>query len=306
MKDHPEFAASGKAYYKNIFELLREQYVNRNYKYELIIIGDYIMPRLSKTKYQSSIITSLLYYLEIMYYEPISNLLRSHQFGRAKKYASRLNAIMKLVDIPPLGVVDPYTQERLNKLILLNILMTNAKTLFSDVETVSILHDAIDEGFESWSYTSEISTRSKIQTLHKKLENNPTSDIYKMVSYWDGVYLLRQKDYQKAWERFRESGSNHILSELREASILMQARCLFWLYIDTFDSLRCPQSETQLLPISGEIWNSSFIPIYKKTTNILSILKENSTNSNYQNDIVEYINKVEDKKKELSRYVSDY
>ena len=314
LKEYPNHFDLTNSNYDSIFDLLREMYVNDDTKREILIFQEYIKPKLMKEDYISSLISPLFYYLETMYEEPIIELLKHKQFGRAAKYAERLNAIITTIDFPPLGVIDPYTQKRLNNLILLGMISSNSETLYSNIDTCLLLLLPLSVGFRQQPiYTNDQrATNIKNIILERldQLAKYPNSNIYKLLLYWKGIYLIKSKKlksekYRQAWIVFRESASNHTVVELRQASLLMQARCVFWLFIDeVYDRLRYPSDiPSGLYSLSQKDWDL-FLVAYKKSYNILMLLKENIIYSNYKSDINDYIKQIELKKEELSKYVA--
>lgn len=203
--------------YGSLFDILRHLYVKGRYADEYEALEFWIHSYNANKKFSTANQARLLKYVEELYVEPIKDCLTNYQFSRALWLAGEAVRRIRLVNTPPLYAVDPYLRERINKILTVEALLSKPTLCFKYAKEVIALLEISMENFPE-------SSKSVLEKLTSDVDFLP------LKNYWMGVYEFRSQDYSRANKYFSEASTIKGNYKLRDLSLLMQARCLFWAY----------------------------------------------------------------------------
>lgn len=211
VKNNPDisFKVSGKQFsdfdhllnYLEFISAKKEIYNASKYYYhktdEKFLAADKILDHLDK-HYIASIRTSIA----------IGNI------GRAKQSVKDAYRIFSIIDTPPFGGVNSYSQHIINKILLLNTIFNDDELTNFDGENLLKIYDFIFNDFDDNNY----------HVVDEMLLNAKYQDI---LLYWKGVYFFRKYQWEEAKKLFNEGEVNSSNLYLKDLAILMQARCIY-------------------------------------------------------------------------------
>jgi hypothetical protein len=154
-----------------------------------------------------------LSFIETVYTDPLLDCLDQALFAKAKWLSSEASRRAKLLDMQ--SSPDEYARGRMNEILLYEALFWEPKFVYANVPQVRLLYEITRDGFQP-------SEREKINQLPV------TGPVSFFRQYWLGIYDFREGKFASAQERFTSASLVPENPKLRELSVLMQARCIFW------------------------------------------------------------------------------
>ena len=274
--------------YDNLYYLLLELHISGHMSYEAHIINNAIIPKIKENNFDSYYLTKLMYYFDTIYLKPILIFIENYQYGRAKKLISRLLDFVKKLDSPPLNKLDQYTLERINKLLLLEIALSNSLHAFIDVNFFNEVIKMINYNLDPYYFSKTINIANKI-TKSRSFEGSDYADFLK---YIIGVLHFREKNYETALVYLKQISNKKGNVHLHQLSNLMTARIYFWKFESIFYGIESHNKYELVFDIEPTMRKIEKLKILRnKTKKILSEIHY----KNYKNDVYIYMEQMEEK-----------
>lgn len=205
----------------------------------------------------------LLNYLENVYVIPGRQCLRSNQFARAKRMFKEASKRIRLIDLPPLNIVDPYSMMRINRILLMEAFTWNVPSLYRAPAKARAVMDGLFRGIDP----EDIPNIEGIVW---------TPDLEPARLYLCGLIYFHRKDWGDAWDAFSKSEKLQSTSPLKDLTILMKVRCVFWAHEkDTLNSLHrimlnagLSQSNVSILKLIQSCESQERTPTYVRDISI--------------------------------------
>lgn len=157
----------------------------------------------------------ILWHIEYYLVGPALEMFNRHEYGRAATFMHRAARILALFDIPT--QIESETQWRINKIYLLESMLSEPQNIFANPEEAAVIIQAIVGDLNDKSFR-DIEEKVSSKFLDKQKQ------------YLLGVQLFRRGFYDDAYEKFSLSGASRSIY-IRELSNLMKIRCLYWLIV---------------------------------------------------------------------------
>ena len=218
--------------------------------------------------------SDFLDYLETIYLKPLHNCLLNYQIDRCIFLTTRAFELLQIYNLPLFFA--EKTQIRINRILLLRAIFSNADIIMSNREDLFFLFDLIDNNFP------QNKLLGVIDRLEKVKEN---AKLYGIYNYMLGVYYFRDYNYLQAEFFFNNtiSNSNALTKNL---SYLMIGRCFFRLY--DLGELNKKTTLNKLKEVEVKISNPNYrsdINDYKLRiefgTNMIDSYRENKSSDDY-------------------------
>jgi hypothetical protein len=154
-----------------------------------------------------------LSFIETVYTEPLLDCLDQALFAKAKWLSSEGARRAKLLDMQ--SSPDESARRYMNEILLYEALFWEPKFVYANVPQVRLLYEVTRNGYQP-------PEREKINQLPA------TGPVSFFRQYWLGIYDFREGRFASAQEKFTSAALIPDNPKLRELSMLMQARCIFW------------------------------------------------------------------------------
>ncbi|MBO9573967.1 MAG: hypothetical protein J7497_17395, partial [Chitinophagaceae bacterium] len=179
-----------------------------------------------------------LKYLEESYYVTAIELTNTGQYSKAKWYADELVKRIDMVDFRPLHFLTYRERYFVNESYLLQMLLADPEGCIMDKAAVQkLLPEKLTQVWEVIKDQEDRSAQTKaFLREHRSILNEHRSPYLRdFKRYCEGMLLFHQNLYDIAFEIFEELSSSSKVKSIRDFSVLLQARCIYWGYMEEKD-----------------------------------------------------------------------
>ncbi|UJX39320.1 hypothetical protein K9F62_11320 [Desulfovibrio sp. JY] len=217
----------------------------------------------------------MLIYIHQTYQDPALDCFLNKQSYRAHILINHASTILKISNPPPLN--NSITE--INDILLTDLLFSNPAYMTFFYNDIFIFLKLALSDFPPNHYDD----------LQK---TNRTGLLKNFYHYWEGVYLLRDDNYDDAYKNFSEAAKTQN-PKLKNASILMKGRVLFWKYFKKYKEY---EKSSGLNEKQATLAKQNIDTERDNTISILTNLSQELTEKSYRSDLSYYVSKVKDNK----------
>jgi serine/threonine-protein kinase len=205
----------GAAEYSSLFNLLRELQLRGRYEDEFELLRVWALELEAPSRFAQSDYRYYLDYLETSYSDHVATCLAGFQIGRARWFAHMAARRIRLVDAPPLYLLDNWARGRISRILLVEAFVDSVDLDFTHTESVRQLVSLAENDFQA-------SDEKKLATV----SHDPA--IEPLLAYCRGVYAFRSARFDDAAIEFRKASVAPGSERLRQLALLMIGRCEYW------------------------------------------------------------------------------